>query len=126
MATKIMYRQLHLINGSIHLHDWQMSGYVTLDEIHVHYDDQLKDEHRQMILDGIEKRKQDLNKELILLDKKKQDLLCITYNVVQEPHAPDSDFTKVTYIKTDNSSPMWMEAQYTPENINGELHIDWA
>ena len=85
MATKIMYRQLHLINGSIHLHDWQMSGYVTLDEIHVHYDDQLKDEHRQMILDGIEKRKSDLNKELILLDKKKQDLLCITHNVGQEP-----------------------------------------
>ena len=39
---------------------------------------------------------------------------------------PDSDFTKVTYIKTDTSSPMWVEAEYTPENINGELHIDWG
>ena len=39
---------------------------------------------------------------------------------------PDSDFTKVTYIKTDTSNPMWVEAEYTPENINGELHIDWG
>lgn len=39
---------------------------------------------------------------------------------------PDSDFTKVTYIKTDTSRPMWVEAEYTPENINGELHIDWG
>ena len=39
---------------------------------------------------------------------------------------PDSDFTKVTYIKTDTSSPMWVNAEYAPENINGELHIDWG
>ena len=39
---------------------------------------------------------------------------------------PDSDFTKVTYIKTDTSNPMWVDAEYTPENINGELHIDWG
>lgn len=39
---------------------------------------------------------------------------------------PDSDFTKVTYIKTDTSEPMWVEVEYAPENINGELHIDWG
>ena len=39
---------------------------------------------------------------------------------------PDSDFTKATYIKTDTSNPMWIETEYAPENINGELHIDWG
>ena len=40
---------------------------------------------------------------------------------------PDSDFTKVTYIKTDTSSPMWMNVGYDPENaVDGELHIDWG
>ena len=39
----------------------------------------------------------------------------------------DSDFTKVTYIKTDTSNTMWVGADYyTSENINGELHIDWG
>lgn len=38
----------------------------------------------------------------------------------------DSDFTKVTYIKTDTSDLMWVDAEYDSENVNGELHIDWG
>lgn len=39
---------------------------------------------------------------------------------------PDGDFTKATYVKTDTSNPMWVSAEYKPENVNGELHVDWG
>ena len=51
------------------------------------------------------------------------------YGIVLAPrdeNIPDSDFTKVTYIKTDTSDPMWVVAEYAPEDVNGELHIDWG
>lgn len=38
----------------------------------------------------------------------------------------DDLFTKATYIKTDDSNPMWIGAEYAVENASGQLHIDWG
>ena len=55
MATKTLYRVLNIETGSITLWDYNgMSGYITLNEVIVHYDDEFRDEHRQLVIDAIE------------------------------------------------------------------------
>ena len=81
MATKKMYRLLNLETGQITLYDWQLTGCVVLNEIIIDYDDEVKEEHHQLILAAIDKRKEALCAELVMLDQRKQELLCITHNV---------------------------------------------
>ena len=82
MATKKLYRLLNLQNGNISLYDWEMSGWVVLDVIDVQYEDVMREEHRELILDGIEKRKEQLAAELVILEQRKQELLCIEHKPV--------------------------------------------
>lgn len=82
MATKKLYRLLNLQNGDICLYDWEMSGHVVLDVIHVQYEDVMREEHRKLILDGIENRKEQLAAELVILEQRKQELLCIEHKPV--------------------------------------------
>ena len=55
MASRVFYRALNLQHGTISLIDYKYSGWVVLNEIIIEYDDELHDEQRQMIIDGIEK-----------------------------------------------------------------------
>ena len=82
MATKTLYRLLNLQNGDISLYDWEMSGRVVLDVIHVQYEDVMREEHRKLILDGIENRNEQLAAELVILEQRKQELLCIEHKPV--------------------------------------------
>ena len=52
MATKVMHRILSLTTGEISVSDWVYDGYVSLNEIHIDYDNQLKPEHAQMVADA--------------------------------------------------------------------------
>lgn len=88
MATKTMYRLLNLQTGTIDVYDWQLSGHVTLNEIKIEYDDQLDDSCRQLILDGIEKRKGEIAAEMIILEQRKQELLCIEHKPQQPEWEP--------------------------------------
>lgn len=81
MATKVMHRILNLETGVISVSDWIFTGCVELNKINIEYDDQLTEAHHQMVLDGIEKRKQALCAEMVLLDQRKQELLCIVHKV---------------------------------------------
>ena len=96
MATKKMYRLLNLETGQITLYDWQLTGCVVLNEIIIDYDDEVKEEHHQLILAAIDKRKEALCAELVMLDQRKQELLCITHNVQRSEkpvyNAPHVDF----------------------------------
>ena len=93
MASRIFYRALNLQSGSISLIDYKYSGCVVLSEIVVQYDDELRDEQRQMIIDGIEKRKEELTAELVMLEQRRQELLCIDHKPDQnDVHVPDSEW----------------------------------
>ena len=80
MATKRMYRVLDLSTGRITIADWLFDGYVSLNEIVIDYDDQLKPEHAQMVADAIDKRAQKLNADIVVMQNKKQDFLAIAHN----------------------------------------------
>jgi hypothetical protein len=85
MAIKVMYRVMNIETGHISLWDYNnMSGYVTLNEIKVEYDDQFRDEHRSLIIEAIDERRQKLQKEMIVLEQRKQELLCISYKPVED------------------------------------------
>ena len=96
MATKKMYRLLNLETGQITLYDWMLTGCVILNEIIIDYDDEVKEEHHQLILAAFDKRKEALCAELVMLDQRKQELLCITHNVQRSKqpvyNAPHVDF----------------------------------
>lgn len=89
MATKKLYRLLNLQNGNISLYDWEMSGCVVLDVIDVQYEDVMREEHRELILDGIEKRKEQLAAELVILEQRKQELLCIEHKPAPQAPTPE-------------------------------------
>lgn len=79
MATKTLYRVLNIESGQISLWDYNgMSGYITLNEVVVHYDDEFRDEHRQLVIDAIDDRKKKLHAEIMMLEHRKQEMLCIT------------------------------------------------
>ena len=78
MATKVMYRVLDLATGRISVMDWVCDGYVSLDEIHIDYDNQLKPEHAQMVADAIDKRVNKMHADIVVMENKKQDLLALT------------------------------------------------
>lgn len=78
MATKRMHRVLDLGTGNIFLSDWVCDGYVSLNEVHIEYDDQLKPEHAQMVADAIDKRVKKMNADIVLMESKKQDFLALT------------------------------------------------
>ena len=89
MASKVFYRALNLQYGTINLIDYKYSGWVVLNEIVIEYDDELHDEQRQMIIDGIEKRKEELTAELVVLEQRKQELLCIEHKPAPQVPTPE-------------------------------------
>ena len=98
MATKKLYRLLNLQNGNISLYDWGLPGCVVLDVIDVQYDDELRDEHHQLIIDGIEKRKEEITAELVVLEQRRQELLCID-------HKPDHNVVHVADAEWEDYEP---------------------
>ena len=78
MATKVMYRVLDLATGRIRVMDWVCDGYVSLNEIHIEYDNQLKPEHAQMVADAIDKRVKKMHADIVVMENKKQDFLALT------------------------------------------------
>ncbi len=80
MATKKMYRCLNLESGTISLVDYVYSGYVSLNEVVIDYDDKLTEEYRDMIIKAIDKRIQTINAEIFVLKEKQKQLLAITHN----------------------------------------------
>ena len=89
MASRVFYRALDLQYGTINLIDYKYSGWVVLNEIVIEYDDELHDEQRQMIIDGIEKRKEELTAELVVLEQRKQELLCIEHKPAPQAPTPE-------------------------------------
>lgn len=107
MATKTLYRVLNIENGQITLWDYDgMSGYITLNEVVVHYDDEFRDEHRQLVIDAIDERKKKLHAEIMVLEQRKQEMLCITqkpaatseqkFNAAS-PDIDDAEFEDITF-----------------------------
>lgn len=93
MASRTFYRALNMQCGTISLIDYKYSGYIVLSEIVIEYDDELRDEHHQMIIDGIEKRKEEITAELVMLEQRKQELLCIEHKHDPNPvHAPAAEW----------------------------------
>ena len=78
MATKVMHRILSLTTGEISVSDWVYDGYVSLNEIHIEYDNQLKPEHAQMVADAIDKRVKKMHADIVVMENKKQDFLALT------------------------------------------------
>ena len=78
MATKVMYRVLDLATGRISVMDWVCDVYVSLNEIHIEYDNQLKPEHAQMVADAIDKRVKKMHADIVVMENKKQDFLALT------------------------------------------------
>lgn len=83
MATKIMHRCLDLATGQIRVTDWVYDGYVSLNEIHIEYDDQLKPEHAQMVADAIDQRVKKMNADIVVMNNKKQDFLALCHKPVE-------------------------------------------
>ena len=91
VKTKTLYRVLNIETGNITLWDYDgMSGYITLNEVVIPYDDEFKDEHRQLVIDAIDERKKKLHAEIMVLEQRKQEMLCITHTK-EKPVATDCD-----------------------------------
>lgn len=82
MATKKMYRVLDLSTGKISVMDWLCDGYVSLNEILIDYDDQIKPEHAQMVADAIDKRVKKMQADIVVMENKKQDFLAICHKPI--------------------------------------------
>lgn len=82
MATKRMYRVLDLTTGHISVMDWVCDGYVSLNEIVIDYDDQLKAEHAQMVADAIDKRVKKMHADIVVMENKKQDFLALCHKPI--------------------------------------------
>ena len=76
-----------------------MSGYITLNEVVVHYDDEFRDEHLQLVIDAIEERKKKLHAEIMVLEQRKQELMCLTNSEpvkkAVESDIDDADFEEI-------------------------------
>lgn len=79
MASKKMYRCLDLNSGAIRVTDWVYDGYVSLNEIVIDYDDQLKPEHAEMVAKAIDERVKKMQADIVVMEQKKKDLLAITH-----------------------------------------------
>ena len=91
MATKKMYRVLDLEHGRITMETYVYSNQVALDEMEFYFDNELKEEHREQIIEAIDKKVQSMHAELVMLATKKKQLLAITH--VSEP-LKDGDVVK--------------------------------
>ena len=78
MATKVIHRILSLSTGEISVSDWVYDGYISLNEIIIDYDDQLKPEHAEMVAAAIDKRIKKMNADIVVMENKKQDFLALT------------------------------------------------
>ena len=104
MATKKMYRLLNLETGEITVYNWQLTGCVVLNEIIIDFDNEVKEEHHQMILAAIEKRKEALCAELVMLDQRKQELLCITHAKHKEVYANQDNISDAEFEEIMNGN----------------------
>lgn len=95
MAVKTLHRILDLSTGRISMSDWVYDGYVELDKVEIEYDDQLKQEHAQMIADAIDKRIAKMNADIVVMQHKKQDFLAIAYKSPEEPPADNGTWEEV-------------------------------
>lgn len=95
MATKTMYRILNLQSGDISLDNYVYDGYVELDRMVLEYDDQLKQEHAQMVADAIDKRVHKMNADIVVMESKKQDFLAIAYQQPKEPVVQNGEWEEV-------------------------------
>ena len=95
MATKTMYRILNLQSGHISLDTYVYDGYVELDRMVLEYDDQLKQEHAQMVADAIDKRVRKMNADIVIMESKKQDFLAIAYQQPKEPIVQTGEWEEV-------------------------------
>lgn len=82
MATKRMYRVLDLSTGRISVMDLVCDGYVSLNEIVIDYDDQIKAEHAQMVADAIDKRVKKMHADIVVMENKKQDFLALCHKPI--------------------------------------------
>lgn len=83
MAIKKMYRSLMVDTGVILLQDYDFyTNQIVLDTIDVHYDDQLREEHRSMLIkaieDNIEEKKRKHDVEMHMLSKMREELLLLS------------------------------------------------
>lgn len=84
MATRTMYRSLMIDTGRIELKDMNIySGQIVLEEIEVEFDDTIREEHRDMLINAIEKNiteKQDKHRaEMFKLTQLRDSLLQIEH-----------------------------------------------
>lgn len=82
MATKTIHRILSLSTGEISVSDWVYDGYISLNEIIIHYDDQLKPEHAEMVAAAIDKRIKKMNADIVVMENKKQDFLALCHKPI--------------------------------------------
>ena len=88
MAQKKMFRVLNLDTGTITMESYVYGECVSLDETIIEYDNELKEEHRQQIIDAIDKKVRSMHAELVMLATKKKQLLAITH---QKETPPDGE-----------------------------------
>lgn len=74
-----MHRCLNLSNGQICVTDWIYDGYISLNEIVIEYDDELKPEHAEMVAKAIDERVKKMQADIVVMEQKKKDLLAITH-----------------------------------------------
>lgn len=95
MATKTLHRILDLTTGRITMSDWVFEGHVALDKVDIEYDDELKQEHAQMVADAIDKRVQKMNADIVVMQSKKHDFLAIAYQQPKEPTVQTGEWEEV-------------------------------
>lgn len=79
MAIKTMHRILNMSTGSITLAEWVYDGCVSLEDIEIEYDDQLKAEQAEMVADAIERRINKMNADIAVLHVQQKSFLAIAY-----------------------------------------------
>lgn len=105
MAQKRMHRALDLSTGNIVVTDWVYDGYVSLNEIIIDYDDELKPEHAQMIADAIDKRVNKLNADIFVMKQKKQDFLALVHKQAEPAPPTEPEWEEVEDVKPENDVP---------------------
>lgn len=105
MAQKRMHRILDLATGHISISDWVYDGSVSLNEVIISYDDELKPEHAQMIADAIDKRVSKLNADIFVMKQKKQDFLALVHKQPEPAKSAEPVWEEVEDVKPENDVP---------------------
>ena len=89
MATRKMYRSLMIDRGKIELKDMDIySGQIVLEEVDVEFDDTIREEHRDMLINAIEKniteKQEKFRAEMFKLEQLRDSLLQIEHKPSRE------------------------------------------